>query len=64
MAKGCKAKCENGRVAPFTLARRDKCVAQIMDETGIGRYEAEIAYRIATRGLVGVHTVTEKKENE
>ena len=55
---------EGSRSAPFTKARRDRCVKQIMDETGIGLWEATIAYRIATKGLVGTHTVTEKKENE
>ena len=44
-------KLEGLRGAPFTKTRRDRCVKQIMEETGIGQYEATIAYRIATRGL-------------
>lgn len=44
-------KLEGSRGAPFTKTRRDRCVQQIMEETGIGQYEATIAYRIATRGL-------------
>lgn len=44
-------KLEGSRGAPFTKTRRDRCVKQIMEETGIGQYEATIAYRIATRGL-------------
>ena len=44
---------EGNRVPPFTKARRDRCVKRIVDETGIGEYEATIAYRIATSGLVG-----------
>ena len=50
---------EGNRTAPFTIARRDRCVKRIMDETGIGEYEATIAYRIATSGLVGVSRVKE-----
>lgn len=48
---------EGNRSAPFTKARRDRCVKRIMEETGIGEYEATIAYRIATVGLVGAHRV-------
>ena len=44
-------KLEGLRGAPFTKERRDRCVKQIMDETGIGEYEATIAYRISTRNL-------------
>ena len=47
---------------PFTIKRRDRLVRRIMDETGIGKYEAEIAYRIATSGLVGKALVEEKKD--
>ncbi len=54
---------EGNRQPPFTKARRDRCVKQIMEETGIGEYEATIAYRIATNGLVGKHRVTEESEN-
>ena len=46
-----KQKLEGNRSWPFTIDRRDRCVKRIMEETGIGRYEAEIAYRIATLGL-------------
>lgn len=42
---------EGNRGVPFTKTRRDRCVKQIMEETGIGEYEATIAYRIATRDL-------------
>lgn len=42
---------EDRRPWPFTVKRRERCVQRIMDETGIGKYEAEIAYRIATCGL-------------
>lgn len=42
---------EGNRGAPFTKTRRDRCVKQIMEETGIGEHEATIAYRIATRDL-------------
>lgn len=31
--------------------RRERCVQWIMEETGIGRYEATVAYQIAVRGL-------------
>ena len=44
-------KLEGSRGAPFTKTRRDRCVKQIMEETGIGEYEATIAYRISTRNL-------------
>ena len=46
-----KQKLEGNRAWPFTIDRRDRCVKRIMEETGIGKYEAEIAYRIATLGL-------------
>ena len=46
-----KQKLEGNRSWPFTIDRRDRCVKRIMEETGIGKYEAEIAYRIATLGL-------------
>ena len=52
-------KLEGNRSWPFTVQRRDRCVERIMEETGIGKYEAEIAYRIATVGLVGQRTVEE-----
>lgn len=53
-------KLEGLRGAPFTKTRRDRCVEQIMEETGIGKYEATIAYRIATRGLrTAQHEVAE-----
>ena len=42
---------EERRPWPFTAKRRDRCVKRIMEETGIGKYEATIAYRIATAGL-------------
>ena len=42
---------EGNRGATFTKTRRERCVKQIMEETGIGEYEATIAYRIATRNL-------------
>ena len=54
-----KQKLEGNRSWPFTVQRRDRCVERIMKETGIGRYEAEIAYRISTIGLVGQRTVEE-----
>ena len=54
---------EGSRSAPFTKARRDRCVKRIMEETGIGEYEATIAYRISTAGLTGPKTV-EGKANE
>ena len=54
-----KQKLEGNRSWPFTIDRRDRCVNRIMEETGIGRYEAEIAYRISTIGLVGPRTVEE-----
>lgn len=44
-------KLEGSRGSPFTKTRRDRCVKQIMEETGIGEYEATIAYRISTRNL-------------
>ena len=47
---------EDRRPYPFTVKRRDRCVKRIMEETGIGKYEAEIAYRIATAGLQGERT--------
>lgn len=53
---------EGNRSAPFTKARRDRCVKRIMEETGIGEYEATIAYRIATSGLVGVSRVKEAQD--
>ena len=52
-------KLEGNRSWPFTIQRRDRCVKRIMEETGIGEYEATIAYRIATCGLVGAHRVEE-----
>ena len=52
-----KQKLEGNRSWPFTIQRRDRCVKRIMEETGIGEYEATIAYRIATVGLVGAHRV-------
>ena len=52
-------KLEGNRSWPFTIQRRDRCVKRIMEETGISRYEAEIAYRISTIGLVGQRTVEE-----
>lgn len=53
-------KLEGNRSYPFTIARRDKCVKKIIEETGIGEYEATIAYRIATSGLIGVNRVKEE----
>jgi hypothetical protein len=35
-----------------------------MEETGIGKYEAEIAYRISTMGLVGERNVTEGNDGK
>lgn len=55
-----KQKLEGNRAWPFTIDRRDRCVKRIMEETGIGKYEAEIAYRIATSGLVGKREVEDK----
>ena len=55
---------EGNRSAPFTKKRRDKCVKRIMEETGIGEYEATIAYRIATVGLVGAHRVEEVEHDD
>lgn len=55
-----KQKLEQNRSWPFTVNRRDRCVKRIMEETGIGKYEAEIAYRISTVGLVGERTVKEE----
>ena len=52
-----KQKLEGNRSWPFTINRRDRCVKRIMEETGVGKYEAEIAYRIATSGLVGKREV-------
>ena len=54
---------EGNRNPPFTKARRDRCVKQIMEETGIGEYEATIAYRIATNNLVGKYGGVEEKKN-
>lgn len=48
---------------PFTIQRRDRLVKRIIEETGIGEYEATIAYRIATSGLVGKALVEEKKDD-
>lgn len=44
-------KLEGNRSITFTKTRRDRCVKQIIEETGIGEYEATIAYRIATKNL-------------
>lgn len=54
-----KQKLEGNRPFPFTLDRRDRCVARIMDETGIDKWQAEIAYRIATANLTGKRSVTD-----
>ena len=59
-----KQKLEQNRSWPFTVNRRDRCVKRIMEETGIGEYEATIAYRISTVGLVGSHTVKEESAND
>lgn len=58
-----RQKLEGNRVWPFTIARRDRLVKRIMEETGIGEYEATIAYRIATSGLLGKAIVTEVRDN-
>ena len=58
-----KQKLEGNRAWPFTINRRDRCVKRIMEETGIGKYEAEIAYRISTVGLIGNHAVSEVSED-
>jgi hypothetical protein len=58
-----KKQLEANRAWPFTINRRDRCVKRIMEETGIGKYEAEIAYRISTVGLIGNHSVEEVSEN-
>lgn len=50
---------EIGRGEPFTVDRRDRCVKRIMDETGIDKWQAEIAYRIATLNLTGKRSVTD-----
>ena len=55
---------EDRRPYPFTVKRRDRCVKRIMEETGIGKYEAEIAYRISTMGLVGERNVTEGNDGK
>ena len=55
---------EDRRPFPFTVKRRDRCVKRIMEETGIGKYEAEIAYRISTMGLVGERNVTEGNDGK
>ena len=55
-----KQKLEGNRAWPFTIDRRDRCVKRIMEETGIGKYEAEIAYRIYTNGLSGRREVEDK----
>ena len=60
MGKQNPYKLECHRAYPFTIARRDRCVKRIIEETGIGEYEATIAYRIATSGLVGAHRVKEE----
>ena len=57
-------KLEGNRSWPFTIQRRDRCVKRIMEETGIGEYEATIAYRIATVGLVGAHRVEEVEHDD
>lgn len=59
-----KQKLEGNRSWPFTINRRDRCVNRIMEETGIGKYEAEIAYRISTMGLVGERNVTEGNDGK
>ena len=59
-----KQKLEGNRSWPFTINRRDRCVKRIMEETGIGEYEATIAYRISTMGLVGPKTVREESVND
>lgn len=59
-----KQKLEGNRSWPFTINRRDRCVQRIMEETGIGKYEAEIAYRISTMGLVGERNVTEGNDGK
>lgn len=58
-----RQKLEGNRSWPFTIARRDRLVKRIMEETGIGEYEATIAYRIATSGLLGKATVAEVRDN-
>lgn len=58
-----KQKLEGNRSWPFTIDRRDRCVNRIMEETGIGRYEATIAYRISTAGLVGKYRAEEKNDD-
>ena len=55
-----KQKLEGNRTWPFTVQRRDRCVKRIVKETGIGEYEATIAYRIATAGLSGKRGVEEQ----
>ena len=58
-----KQKLEGNRSWPFTIDRRNRCVKRIMKETGIGQYEAEIAYRIATCGLTGSREVEDKGDD-
>lgn len=58
-----RQKLEGNRSWPFTIERRDRLVKRIMEETGIGEYEATIAYRIATSGLLGKAIVTEVRDN-
>lgn len=50
---------EGNRAFPFTLERRDRCVAKIMEETGIDKWQAEISYRISTANLIGKRGVTD-----
>ena len=59
-----KQKLEGNRAWPFTINRRDRCVQRMMEETGIGKYEEERAYRISTMGLVGERNVTEGNDGE
>ena len=63
MTKRIENKLEGNRSMPFTIQRRDRLVKRIIEETGIGEYEATIAYRIATSGLVGKALVEEKKDD-
>ena len=54
-----RQKLEGNRPFPFTIDRRDRCVQRIMEETGINKWQAEIAYRIATANLIGKRSVTD-----
>lgn len=53
---------EGNRPFPFTIDRRDRCVQRIMQETGVDKWQAEIAYRISTANLTGKRSVEQHGE--